>query len=244
VKPVHLPIYNRAGLEAARETLKPYIRPYDTLMLVSGNGGNPLDVAWLERSVGTLRETFPENQLVLATAGLAHLARLAESRLPASALVYIYEPNFANLPEFSWAFAATLENVGRAAQAAHEGGYELICKPTGRPLYQPYLYKHGWRYEGLAERVDALFVQTQTYCHKGPEHFAGAVRKLAGACEARLAKVHVQVTVDPGARNGAPPPAALACALEALSLGFAGLTVWWSPGYAQHAAALLEGLRG
>lgn len=223
---LNLPVYNRAGVrELAR--LAPFLRPHDTLMLVSGNGGNPLDLGWLEGSVAYLADAYGGTQVLLATAGLEHLGRLAGAGLPARGLVYIYEPDFPNVPEFSWEAARTLANLERAAQITRAAGFESAFKPTGRPLFQSELFEYGWDYGAFAAPLDALLVQTQTYCRRGD--FAGAADKLASACRAQLAKTWVQVTVDPAAPNGVQPGAAAACLEVAQGRGFAGATLWWAP---------------
>lgn len=232
---VNLSVYNRAGLQQVTQ-LRPFLKPDDTLMVVSGNVDKPLDLAWVGESLAFL-ERFPARVLV-ATAGLAHLERLAEARLGLGGLVYIYEPNFANVPEFSWKFSATLENLGSAADLARSYGQQLAFKPTGRPLAQAYLQKHGWHYGAFAERVDTLLVQTQTYCHGG--RFAEAVAKLGLECAAHLGKTYTQITLDPTARNGVPPEGAAACAQTAAKHGFAGVTAWWSPRFADRAVQFLQ----
>lgn len=234
---INLPIYNAAGLRKL-ERLKPFLKPDDTLMLVSGNVDKPLDMAWIRESLAFL-DDFSAHTLV-ATAGLVHLEQLTRAELKTEGLVYIYEPNFANVPEFSWDAAVTLKNLEQAAATVRLRGQRLAFKPTGRPLAQASLQKHGWHYGAFAERVDTLLVQTQTYCHGG--RFTEAVEKLGLECAAQLGKTYTQITVDPAARNGVAPEAAAACAKLAAEYGFAGVTVWWSPKFVDQAAQFL-GLR-
>lgn len=234
------PVYNPQGLAALCGPLSPYVRPDDTVMLVSGNVDKALSVPWLGASLGTVRPHFPQVRTVAATAGREHLGVLAASGLPVDGLVYIYEPGFANVPEFSWEAAATERALEDAAARAHAGGYPLVFKPTGRPLLQRPLARHGWDYGRLAARCDALFVQTQTYCPAGT--FADALAKLAHACAAHLETTYVQVTVDAGARNGVPPAQAAAC-LRSAAQPFAGATLWWSPRFVVEARRCLELLR-
>ena len=232
---VNLPLYNTAGLRQLAR-LEPFLRPDDALMLVSGNVDKPLDLVWVGESLAFL-ERLPGRKLV-ATAGLAHLHNLARAELGATGLVYIYEPDFANVPEFSWEVGATLKNLEHAADSVRAHGQHVAFKPTGRPLAQAYLQKHGWHYGAFAERVDLLLVQTQTYCHGG--RFAEAVEKLGLECSAHLGKTYTQVTVDPNARNGVAPEVATACAQLAAEGGFAGVTVWWSPRFVDRAAQFLK----
>ena len=209
-------------------------------MLVSGNVDKPLDTAWLGATVAELAADYPQ-RILLATAGLANVKQLAAVKLPNAGLVYIYEPGFANVPEFSWDASVTLGNLTRAAEFVHAHGLEMAFKPTGRPLFQTYLFKHGWDYGAFAEYADLLLVQTQTYCHAGT--FAGAAEKLGLECTRQLSKTYVQLTLDPAARNGVSPEAALSCAQTALKCGLAGITVWWSPRFTEQAAAFLKSLR-
>ncbi len=219
-----LPVYNDRGLRAL-STLGPLLRPSDTLMLVSGNVARALELSWLEASLKVLRGAFPEQRVIAATAGHAHLTRLAESELAVGCLVYIYEP-FENVPEFSWDFKATQASLSRALGAVRGSGRCGIFKPTGRPLMQPSLRRYAWHYGALAGAADALFVQTQTYAHRGPETFSGAVTKLSQACAAELHKTYAQVTVDPKAPNATSPETAAACARLAEAQGLAGTTLW------------------
>lgn len=237
---LNLPLYNDAGLRELAQ-LKPFLRTDDTLMLVSGNVDKPLNIAWLETSLTQLATAYPQQHVLVGTAGLNHLEQLAKASLQVAGLVYIYEPGFANVPEFSWEVAKTVENLGRAAGTVRAVGLEFAFKPTGRPLFQPYLFKHGWNYGSFAERSDALLVQTQTYCHGG--NFAGAVAKLGLECASQLGKTYTQVTLDRAARNGVLPVVALTCAEAASDYGFAGVTAWWSPRYTAEAVAFFQGLR-
>lgn len=234
---LNLPIYNSAGLREL-ERLRPFVQPDDLLMLVSGNVDRPLDEGWLAESSAQLVDASGGPRVLIATAGLAHLERLAGAGLQAAGLVYVYEPNFANVPEFSWEAALTLANLTRAAEIVRAAGLAVGFKPTGRPLFQPYLFRRGWHYGAFAEMTDLLLVQTQTYCHKG--NFAGAAAKLGLECAAQLGKTFVQVTVHPAARNGVPPDRALGCVQEALLHGFAGVTLWWSPRQTDAAAHLMQ----
>ena len=232
---VNLPVYSTAGLRELTQ-LEGFLGPNDTLMLVSGNVDKPLDSVWVGESLAFLERLSA--RVLVATAGLVHLERLARTELGTTGLVYIYEPNFANVPEFSWDFSATLENLERAADLARSYGRQLAFKPTGRPLAQAYLQKHGWHYGAFAERVDTLLVQTQTYCRGG--RFVEAVAKLGLECSAHLGKTYTQVTLDPTARNGVPPEDAAACAMTAAEYGFAGVTVWWSPRFVDRVVRFLQ----
>lgn len=231
---LNLPLYNDAGLRAL-ESLTPPLGPHDSLMLVSGNVAKPLDLEFLTRAGEQLGQRYPETPVLVATAGLAHLGALARADVRAAGLVYIYEPGFANVPEFSWDFRGTLKNLEKAVGTAHGAGLKAVFKPTGRPLLQRALQQHGWHYGSFAEQTDALFVQTQTYCQGG--RFAEAAEKLAEACAPHLEKTYVQLTLDLAARNGVSPAAARECLAEAERRGFGGVTAWWSPRFRTEAAA-------
>jgi hypothetical protein len=233
-----LPVFNDRALTALLELLAPHLRPEDTLMLVSGNADKPLSLPWLSESLQAL-QALPPRRLLAATAGHAHLAALAGAGLEVAGLVYIYEPGFANVPEFSWGAPQTLWALEEAVAIAHEHGYPLVFKPTGRPLLQGDLKRYGWHYGRFAERCEALFVQTQTYCRAGT--FGEALAKLASECAAHLDRTYVQVTADPAAPNGVPSARALACLRAARA--FAGATLWWSPRAVEAARSCLASLR-
>ena len=232
---VNIPVYNSGGLRQLAQ-LRPFLRPDDTVMLVSGNVDRPLDLNWIEESL-TFLDGSPKS-VFIATAGHAHLERLAAAVPKATTLVYIYEPDFANVPEFSWEANATLKNVEHAAEVTRAHGLRIAFKPTGRPLAQAQLQRYGWHYGAFAERVDTLLVQTQTYCHGG--RFSEAAEKLGLECAAHLSKTYTQVTLDPNARNGVTPDVAADCARTAAEHGFAGVTVWWSPQSVDRAVTFLQ----
>ena len=247
---VIIPIYNTQGFNQTVNTLAQLAPSTTTFMLVSGNMDKALDIPWVERTAKDLKGRFPSCTVVAATAGLAH-ARLLSTHVasPIEGVVYIYEPNFANEPEFTWDFGATLESFATVKRLAHANNLRAIGKPTGRPLYQKYLYKHGWDYAALSAEVDELFVQTQTYCKKGSVAFAGALERLVSQLATRQgakSPVSVQISVDPASRNGVDAASSRAC-LESVAEHtrkgeLAGVMVWWSPRYTGEAAACLETL--
>ncbi len=234
---VNLALYNEAGLRELPRLL-PHLEPTDVIMLVSGNVDKALDVGWLEGALTNLKDTAPHGVL-LATAGLEHLARLTDAGLPAAGLVYIYEPNFPNVPEFAWEADATLRNLEQAAVLA--GSRPLGFKPTGRPLYQRSLAEYKWDYGAFAGRADWLLVQTQTYCRSGT--FEGAMQRLRLQCSSALSRTLAQVTLDLNARNGVEATAGFGCARAVASCGLAGVTVWSSPRYTDNTLRFLDLLR-
>ena len=248
---VIVPIYNTQGFNQTVNTLAQLAPSNTTFMLVSGNMDKALDVTWVNRTAKDLKGRFPLSTVVIATAGLAHVRILtAQVTSPVEGVVYIYEPNFANEPEFTWDFEATLESFATVRSLAHANNLRAIGKPTGRPLYQKYLYKHRWDYAALSMEVDELFVQTQTYCKKGSIVFAGALERLVTQLATRRqsaeppSPVSVQISVDPASPNGVGAESSRAC-LESVS-GYvrkgelAGVMVWWSPRFVTEAAACLE----
>lgn len=237
---LNLSVYNDAGLRALL-TLAPPLGPDNSLMLVSGNVDKPLGLEWLTRTHEALRVRYPATPVLYATAGLAHLKTLAGAGVQADGLVYVYEPGFANVPEFSWDKTVTLRNLEEAVRLARGAGLQVMFKPTGRPLLQRALQQHGWHYGSFAEQVDALFVQTQTYCQNGT--FAQATEKLAAECTPNLAKTYVQLTLDLAARNGVSPTAARDCLRTAERCGFGGVTAWWSPRFEAEARLFLGTFR-
>ncbi len=214
----------------------------------------------MNRTAEDLKGRFPESTLLAATAGLAHVRTLTERVTPpVRGVVYIYEPNFSNEPEFTWDFAETLKHFAEVRRAAHAADLWAFGKPTGRPLYQSYLYKHGWDYAALGAAVDGLFVQTQTYCKKDPLIFSEALGALVGQYRAasqlaardapQVAAQHppfAQLSLDPASRNGARADDVSACvasAAEHVAVGaLAGLLLWWSPRYPEEVARCLEQL--
>ncbi len=243
---VILPIYNARGLGIVQE-LAPHIPAYTTFMLVSGNVDKPLDTAWVNRSAIALKEQFPQSTVVSATAGLGHMRNLtARVTSPVEGVVYIYEPNFSNEPEFTWTFADTLRHFAAVRELARSRGLRSIGKPTGRPLFQSYLFKHGWDYAALGAEVDELFVQTQTYCKKDSAVFEGALKRLVEQRRAvgQRSSVSVQLSLDPASPNGVTAEAGAACLRcvkgHALEGEIAGLMLWWSPRYPEEVAKCLE----
>ena len=124
-----IPIYNEAGLRAALTQFKPQLRSRDRFMLVSGNMDGEVDVPWLNRSALELRTTYPATPIYAATSGLSNVA--AASREVATlveAIVYVYEPNFLNQPEFSWDFDTTLERFDEAEALINQNGFRAVGK--------------------------------------------------------------------------------------------------------------------
>lgn len=238
-----IPVYNDAGLSHALTTLEPHLRADDRFMIVSGNTTGQIDTAWINEAARALRETYPGAAIYAATSGLDNLARAAQHVAPTvDALVYVYEPNFPNQPEFSWDFETTLARFREARAQARRGGFKLIGKPTGRPLLQPSLQYYAWDYGKLATTADELFIQTQTYCKESSRVFAGALDAVLEQYGDAAAPWVPQLTIAPEAPNGTSVQQAQACLAEARARGISGATLWWSPPFAGRAASFIAAL--
>ncbi len=214
-------------------------------MLVSGNTTGQVDVSWLNRAALELRAVYPATPIYAATSGLDNVAVAArEAATLIEAIVYIYEPNFPNQPEFSWDFETTLTHFGEAGALIQKNGFRAIGKPTGRPLLQVDLQSYAWDYGRLAETVDELFIQTQTYCKESPRVFASALDALNEQYRGRAGQRPwiPQVTVDPAAPNGTTVVQARACLEEAKQRGRSGAVLWWSPSFVERAVAFIAAL--
>lgn len=242
-----IPIYNEAGLFEALTTLEPHLRRDDRFMIVSGNTDGQIDPAWINRAALELRESYPHAPIYAATSGLSNVAEAARSVIhTVEALVYIYEPNFPNQPEFSWDFDTTLSRFSQAGARTRSGGFRAVGKPTGRPLLQPSLQAYAWDYGKLAATVDELFIQTQTYCKESPAAFARAIDEIVEqyGAQAETLPWLPQVTIDPGAPNGTSVRQAQACLAEAQARGVAGAVLWWAPPFAGRAVSFIAALNG
>jgi hypothetical protein len=240
-----IPIYNEAGLSAALTTLKPHLRRDDRFLIVSGNTDGQIDPAWINRAALELRETYPHAPIYAATSGLSNVAQAAQSVIDTvEAIVYIYEPNFPNQPEFSWDFGTTLARFSQAGAQIRSGGFRAVGKPTGRPLLQPSLQAYAWDYGELAATVDELFIQTQTYCKESPAAFARAIDEIVEqyGAQAEALSWLPQVTIDPGAPNGTSVRQAQACLAEAQARGVSGAVLWWAPPFAGRAVSFIAAL--
>lgn len=239
-----LPIYDDMGLAQATTTLKPLFRREDRFMVVSGNNSAAVDPEWANRTARELRTHYPHARLYAATSGLDNLEKaVRQMDRIFEAVVYIYEPNFSNQPEFSWDFGETLGQFRKAGVEAKRRGFRAVGKPTGRPLLQPGLTDYGWDYGTLSGAVDELLIQTQTYCEDGVEVFARAISKISRqyGAQNRVLPWFPQITVAPDAPNGTSVERATACLDEAREGGVDG-TVWWSPQAVAPVVAFMEHL--
>ena len=246
---VVLPIYNELGLELVLSSQTEFhllLQPGDTFMLVSGNTRGEVDLAWVNSAADALRRAYPQVSVIAATSGLSNVAAATlGAQPPVEAVIYIYEPNFPNLPEFTWDFYGTLEHLSEASAWAQASELRLGAKPTGRPLLQRNLLRYNWNYGQLSETFDELFIQTQTYCKEGTRAFERALERVVR--QVALVNPELdwipQVTVDPKAPNGATVERAFNCAQIAQRKGLTGVLLWWSPQYPGQALGFLRRLR-
>ena len=246
---VVLPIYNERGLElvlSSQSEFRLLLGPGDTFMLVSGNVEGDIDVTWMNSAAAALGRTYPEMTIVAATSGLSNVAAATlGAEPPIEAVIYVYEPNFPNLPEFTWDFQATLEHLSEASAWAQVPELRLGAKPTGRPLLQQNLLRYNWNYARLGQTFDELFIQTQTYCKAGTVAFERALERVirqVALVDPELSWTP-QVTVDPKAPNGTTVERAFDCAQIAQVKGLGGVLLWWSPEYPGQALNFLRQLR-
>ena len=244
-----LPIYNELGLDlvlSSQTEFHFYLQPGDTFMLVSGNTRGDVDITWLNEAATALRQVYPDVGIVAATSGLSNVAAATlGAEPPIEAVIYVYEPNFPNLPEFTWDFQATLEHLSEASAWAQVRELRLGAKPTGRPLLQRSLLRYNWNYGQMSRTFDELFIQTQTYCKEGTRAFERALERVirqVALVNPELAWVP-QVTVDPKAPNGTTVERAFSCAQIAQFKGLSGILLWWSPEYPGQALNFLRQLR-
>lgn len=238
---VAVPIYGSETLDLVRTTLRPQIRPNDALVLCSGNGSGTIDTTWVNGAAAALHREFPQNPIYVLTTGSANLSLAASDiTAPVNAVLYGYEPNLQNEPEFSWSTSTTLSLIQQAVSNLHQNGLGAAIYPTGRPVLQKYQASDGtwvpydWDYGQLRSETDEVLVQTQTYCAKGLSRFSKAVDKIDQQMQSHglAGKWYGQVTIAPGNTNTVTLAQAEACTAKAASSSVAGLVVWWSP---QHA---------
>jgi hypothetical protein len=227
------PVFNQRGVDELLTRIAPQMKPGDGVIVVTGNNGNALDLAWLQASVTRINEALPGTKVYAMTAGLEHVRQIKEANISGIAgVVYDYEPKFPNEPEFDYNFAKTQANVTEFARILRGSGLQSVLLPTGLPLNKTWAQKHGWDYAAMGAEVDLQIIQTQTYCKSSESEFKGAVEKATSQHSARgMGTAHwmPQVTVDPKAPNGVLPAAAAKCFAHAVAAGHGRAMVWWSP---------------
>ncbi len=237
-----IPVYNNPGLTEIRTTLKGQIRRQDIFMVVSGNF-NTLDIDWLDKTAGILREEFPDSLILVGTGGLDNISAIADRMAtPIDGMAYIYEPGQPYAPEFDWDFGVTTANFGQAAEILRSRELLFVGVPTGRPVQQAQLQKYRWDYSSLGGMTNHLLVQTQTYALKGTTEYRQALEKLITQYDMKKKPLNMfpQITVDTNSPNGVEVSRAVKCSKIAVDQGFNGMLVWWSP---RQSGAMLDYMR-
>lgn len=235
---VPIPIYGDSALDLVRTTLRPQIRSNDPLILSSGNVSGTIDTTWVNDAAAALHRELPENPIFVLTSGSANISTAStEITAPVSAVLYGYEPNMPNEPEFSWDFASTTKLVQEEASVLRLNGMGAGLYPTGRPVLQKYQTDDGtwvpydWDYGALRSETDEMLVQTQTYCAHGLSQFSSALSKLSQQMQSHgfAGEWYAQVTIAPNNTNTVSLNQAEQCTTVAGNTDVAGMVVWWSP---------------
>ena len=237
-------VYNNDGANIALGAMRPYLRAGDIFLVLSGNNDNQLNVAWVNEVAARLVAGVPGTTVYAATAGTANGATMAAGvQWPVTGIAYVYEPNMANEPEFSWDFATTQANFQTFANAAHARGLLAIGKPTGRPSLEGDKLQYGWSYGTLGTIMDAQTPQFQTWCRQGfyPQALDKTIIQYQNAGAAQ--RWYPEISLDLGSINGVAPQTAIACTQGAVQRGLPGALVWWAPPYANEAITYLSAFR-
>jgi hypothetical protein len=181
-----------------------------------------------------LAAAFPQCTIHAFTSGMANLQSLSSSlHAPVKGIFYDYEPNYPNLPEFSFDTGVTLQNLSKAAAVARGRGLQLISYLTGRGLFNP---GHQWNYSAFQGAADGLVIQTQSALKNGkwPPALDLISQQFPGP------KPPVQITVAPGLPNTVDLPTAYAAFDELVRRGFSMVEIWWVPPGAAELQAMLD----
>jgi hypothetical protein len=166
-------------------------------------------------------------------------------------ILYGYEPDFSNTPEFSWDFEQTATLFTEVSNTLRGRGFQAGGYPTGRPVLQNTFTgsgwsSYGWHYGQLRKQLDWLIVQTQTYCVDGTSRYAEALDKVGRELseQGHSRGWHPQVTIAPSDTNtnSVSVAQALECTEEAASRGLPGIMVWWSPRYVEDMVEYLRSM--
>ncbi len=212
-----------------------YIRAGDSFDLVSGSPSTvPLNVPELNLWAKELHKEYPDAKIYEHTAGLAHYLTLAEEASPlVSGIYYDYEPGYE--PEFNASFNVTLANFDEANTIALAHGLVSVGYPTGRPILFRTYKADDWNYGELADAVDQLVIQSQTYCRMNMTWWTEAVDDVLGQYASVLpptgptfqVTLGVNSTVTP---NEVSPLQAYNCTRLLTHDGLTSLYLWWGPG--------------
>jgi hypothetical protein len=185
------------------------ILPTDRFVVISGNNASTLNVNWMNTQATALRKLF-QGPIYGYTAGCSAPDNVSPAasglNAAASAVIYGYEPNMTNEPEFAWPFSTTLANARTAAAKARAGNQLAGIAPSSRPLLQSSLSQYNWDYGQIMSTVDFMLVQTQTYAANGT--YPQAITKL----KAQISSGDwcPQLTIDSTETNGVSVDVAVA----------------------------------
>jgi hypothetical protein len=217
-----LPVTNADTMQALIDNPR-LLRPDDWVTVNSGGVDRIADPAGVQARAERLAEVFPQNRFYAFTSGLANVRKLAEAiRPPLAGILYDYEPNYPNEPEFSFDLRETFKALTDATTVAHSRGLRLVAYLSGQGLFNP---NHQWDYGAFRPYADEIFVQTQSSLRH--QRWPAAVERLLHDFGFQLP--HVQVTICPGLPNTVDVDTARAAWSDAERRGFPGCVVWWVP---------------
>ncbi len=242
---IMFPVYNRDGLDALLADLRSSVQPGDEIVIVTGNNANPLDLGWLAFAIGQVHAHFPSSPVLAMTAGIANVVAIRDSGAVdgLSGIIYDYENNFANEPEFAFSFETTLGNLDAFHHALEGAGLESVVLVTGPPLMREWAAKWEWDYGLVGQRTDRTIIQSQTYCLTSADEFErAAVKAGTQFADADIGSTAwtPQVTVDPNSPNGVSPKQAAECNDRSSELGHKNLFLWWSPSFTDETVEFLS----
>lgn len=226
--------FNKGTIDKVIGTFKPYTRWGDMLMISSGVTSGGISATNLRDWGKYASANLPNLRRAMRVSGLSNL-RACVNNVPRGiyhAIVYDYEPNFGNEPEFSWDFAATLKVFQQARYIVTTlGGYEFWAMPTGVPASSWAQDKYHWDYGRLAALCKQFHPQLQTHCMQ--DTMAQAADLVGKQIDARSPYVpwHPQVTIGSSLYNAVSPDKAAACSKRALYDNAEGCFVQWESGW-------------
>jgi hypothetical protein len=222
----------------------PYVRPQDSFMLLQNNSGgfaNQTSINNLNSRANQIKAKYPNNKVYAATSGLQNVEFIAPriDKTLFDGVMYVYEPNRVNEPEFTWNSPESDQNMKQAAKLINQAGLEPWGKPSGRWADGRDHYRdsdYGVWANIMAD--GGQNVQTQGSCRdrdgngKYTEDFREAVDSIvsqyrtAGAS----ARLIVQVTTSSSAANtnAISPDKAFECAMAGWAYPEVEAVTLWS----------------
>jgi hypothetical protein len=224
-----------------------YISPGDSFDLVSGS---PEDsgprVSNVINEAQELSAAFPGRTIYSHTAGIANYRTMASGiGSKVAGVFYDYEPGFE--PEFTLNFTQTVSSFENVTSVAHQYNLQSVGYPIGRALLESDLQQYHWNYAALAQTVDQLVIQIQTFCVQGPSIFSKAIATALGQYQAaHLSTVPTfQITIGNSTThlpNGVTAPQAYACYQKLGTYGLHTLYLWWDQGGESNLIAFLQNI--